>query len=148
MQFSEMLKFSTDEKVREEQVAWLRTVLTSDCGEDGDVKELVKLGVPEEELTEEIRDWWPGFENVIEEGGLWVYSDEAGNVDALCVIVRAFLKKFDVKTPFTLTWAETCSKPRLGEFGGGFIVVTQEKTYSGSTYSMVQQVLDELKENK
>lgn len=51
-------------------------------------------------------------------------NGEYGNVEQIADIVQEYLKKFDKKGYFTMSWADTCSKHRLGEFGGGFCVVT------------------------
>lgn len=55
---------------------------------------------------------------------MFIYSEEAGNVDALLDIMQAFLAKFRPDDCFTMEWAHTCEKPRVGEFGGGAAFVT------------------------
>jgi hypothetical protein len=52
------------------------------------------------------------------------YSEESGDIDAVAVIVQAYLRKFAPARCFGLAWAMTCSKPRIGEFGGGAMFVT------------------------
>lgn len=59
----------------------------------------------------------------IEADGVWVHSDESGDVDALCDVVSRWMQTFGIKEPWTMEWAETCSKPRINEFGGGAAVV-------------------------
>ena len=59
-----------------------------------------------------------------DELGLWVYAEDAVNIEHIVLLVRAFLKKFRPKTCWTLEYAETCSKPRIGAFGGGAVIVT------------------------
>jgi 3-deoxy-D-manno-octulosonic-acid transferase len=54
----------------------------------------------------------------------WLHADEFGDVVHVAELVHEFLKKFRPKDVFSLTYSETCSKPRLGEFSGGAIVVT------------------------
>lgn len=58
---------------------------------------------------------------------LWMYSEEAGNPDHVALFVQDYFRKFDKSGCFTMTWAHWCSRPRVGEFGGGAVVVTAEK---------------------
>jgi hypothetical protein len=71
-------------------------------------------------------DVWPDFQWEFVESGkeLWLHGDEYGNVSHVGEFVRAFLARFRPNQCWTLTWAETCSKPRIGEFGGGGLFVT------------------------
>ena len=59
---------------------------------------------------------------------LWVYADESGDVDRVVHLVQKFLKKFRPDQCWSLTYATTCSKPRVGEFGGGAVFVTAKET--------------------
>jgi hypothetical protein len=54
----------------------------------------------------------------------WVYADEYGNLDGLgsCAHVALAVTE-DTETIFTITWAEYCDKLRVGEFGGGWMVI-------------------------
>ncbi len=54
---------------------------------------------------------------------LWLYSDEHGDLNQVTQFVQKFLRRFRPDQSWTLTYAETCSKPRIGEFGGGAVVV-------------------------
>jgi hypothetical protein len=70
-------------------------------------------------------DYWPGFAWEIDsKGELWLYAEEYGNVSHAGEFVRALLARFRPADCWELTWAETCSKPRVGEFGGGALFVT------------------------
>lgn len=53
------------------------------------------------------------------------YAEEYGNIDTLAELVHAFLVKFRPTSLFKITYAETCSKMRIGEFGGGALVVSK-----------------------
>jgi hypothetical protein len=52
-----------------------------------------------------------------------IFSEDAGNVDAVLEYVRLCARKFDLQGDWGFTYAETCSKPRVGEFGGGAIIM-------------------------
>jgi hypothetical protein len=70
-------------------------------------------------------DDWPGFAWEIDfKGELWLYAEEYGNVSHAGEFIRAFLARFRPADCWELTWAETCSKPRVGEFGGGALFIT------------------------
>ena len=64
------------------------------------------------------------FDCAFEPDGFWVYSEEVGNVDCVCDFVQKFLAKFRPDKVWYLNYAWTCSKPRVGEFGGGKAKVT------------------------
>ena len=55
---------------------------------------------------------------------LWIYSDSYGCLDQVAVLVQKFLRKFRPDDIWTIGYAATCSKPRVGEFGGGVVIVT------------------------
>lgn len=53
----------------------------------------------------------------------WFYSDESFNPDHLEKFVSFLLEQLELDTPFQCSWAYTCSKPRVDEFGGGGFLV-------------------------
>ena len=55
---------------------------------------------------------------------LWFYCEEHGNPDHAAQFIKTYLRKFDPKGCFSFTWAQVCSKPRLGAFTGGAFFVT------------------------
>ena len=65
---------------------------------------------------------------------VWVYSEDSGDLEALADVVATFQVEFDITEPWTLTWAGTCSKPRLGNFGGGGVVVYKGKAHWMNTW--------------
>lgn len=71
---------------------------------------------------------WPGFNWSLERGSgktnLWLYAEEYGDLDNLMALVQEFLATFRPNDSFGLTWSEICSKPRIGEFGGGCLFIT------------------------
>lgn len=64
---------------------------------------------------------------------LWVHASE-GCVEELIALVQAFLARFRPTESWFMSWAATCSKPRVGEFGGGWAVVTADNVESGTTW--------------
>ena len=55
---------------------------------------------------------------------LWLLAEEGGNPQHAAWLVRKFLKKFRPDQCWGLTYATTCSKPRVSQFGGGAVFVT------------------------
>ncbi len=71
----------------------------------------------------------------------WIYAEEHGDVETIGNFIQAFFKKFNKKDAwFSLTWADTCSKLRIGEFGGGAMLVTHDMVLVESTYTMVESM--------
>lgn len=54
-------------------------------------------------------------------------GNESGNPSAVVNFVQSFIRKFRPSYVFSMEWAETCSKLRVGEFGGGAVIVTAKK---------------------
>lgn len=59
---------------------------------------------------------------------LWVYAEEAGQPEHVAAVLETFLKKFRPREAIAFSWAYTCSKLRVNEFGGGAAVVTSAGT--------------------
>jgi hypothetical protein len=55
---------------------------------------------------------------------LWFYTEEWGYPELVAHLVQKFLKRFRAGDCWSLSYAVTCSKPRVGEFGGGAMFVT------------------------
>ena len=68
---------------------------------------------------------------------LWVYAEEGGDPDHVAWLVQKFLKRFRPRECWSLTYATTCSKPRIGEFGGGAIFVTADMIYQQNAYDFI-----------
>jgi hypothetical protein len=58
---------------------------------------------------------------------LWLYTEEFGCVDRVAHLVQKFLRMFRPTDCWSLTYATTCSKPRVGEFGGGAVFVSANR---------------------
>ena len=57
---------------------------------------------------------------------LWLYAEADGRPDHAAYLVQRFLQTFRPRACWSLTYAVTCSKPRLGAFGGGALFVTAD----------------------
>jgi hypothetical protein len=59
---------------------------------------------------------------------LWFNSDGCGNPDCVADLVHCFLERFRPHECWSLSFALTCTKPEVGQFGGGGIFVTAKDT--------------------
>jgi hypothetical protein len=58
---------------------------------------------------------------------LWLHTEESGCPERAAQLVQKFLKEFRPRECWSLTYATTCSKPRVGEFAGGAVFVTADE---------------------
>jgi hypothetical protein len=97
---------------------------------------------PDEEL-----DNWPSFEAELEDGetNLWLYSEEGLMDQHLIWFIQALISKFlPPDYVFTASFACTCSKPQLGEFGGYWLAISKDEVKSGNTWNAAEAAVKEL----
>ncbi len=70
---------------------------------------------------------------------LWLYAEEYGVPVAPAWLVHKFLKRFRPDQCWSLTFATTCSKLRVGEFGGGAMFVTADLIRWHSSHRFVEE---------
>ena len=70
---------------------------------------------------------------------LWLYAEDHGNPENVGWLVRKFLKQFSPDKWWALSYATTCSKPHVGEFGGGAIFVTADEIKWQNTADFISQ---------
>jgi hypothetical protein len=159
IQFSEEIK-----ELTKEEAEWLELMSNLASDRDVDLKEnddRQHFSDEGEALTEEAKlakvlfSDEPHIDVEIEEDPgrgwkAWFYSDEGNDPMAVATLVQAFFKKFRAgkKEVFSLAWADYCSKLRVGEFGGGVLVVNEEQILITSTPELVRDLEDELKDGK
>lgn len=81
-----------------------------------------------EEELENSEDGYVGFHAEFESDGLWLHDDgESIDVEHAAALAQALLDGLKIDEPFVFSWAYTCSKPRLDEFGGGACAVRRGK---------------------
>ena len=82
------------------------------------------------------------FHDDHDEGGwgrhLWFYTEGWGDTSNVAWLVHKFLKKFRPDQCWSLTYATTCSKPRVGEFGGGAMFVTADEIKWQNAYEFIE----------
>lgn len=129
LQFSEQIEDLSDEALE-----WCKKVLEMDAGYPEGMEALEKELSLKEDHGIEMEGCWPCFGWKIEEKGLWLYSEEMADLDQLEVFVRELICRFMPDYIFTLTTAEYCSKLRLQEFGGSWMVISKEGVEGGNTW--------------
>jgi hypothetical protein len=117
-QFSEAIDDITpDERI------WINRVLSLQVDDNivSNLKE-ERIEVDDEDST----SWWPGFQFQLRDtdASLLIYADESGDLECVAAFAKAFLAKFRPNDCWSLTWADTCSRPRIGEFSGGGLFIT------------------------
>lgn len=124
--FSDVVRDLTDD-----EEAWLRAFLATPDEEEFEswTKEDQDTWLREHGVDEPCD--WPGFEyrlNQDKQWGryLWVFADDIGSTRLVGIAIQTFLKKFRPDDCFSLTYAASCSKLRVSEFGGGAIFVTAD----------------------
>jgi len=128
-QWSEVIEWSTEYPVAM-QKAWVAAALvgvdTDDTEENK--QELAERGIV---LTAVSNDdtitSWPDFDWSFVGRGIWVRSEEGGDLEHLAAFVQSFLKKFAPTACLQVCWADWCDKLRAGEFGGGVVVIWVDK---------------------
>jgi len=72
--------------------------------------------------------------------GVWFHNEESFNPEHVEEIARALIEELELDEPFYCSWAFTCSKPRIDEFGGGaFAIKRGYETYWVDAMSHVMQ---------
>ena len=165
LQFSQILDIDN-----QKQADWLKNELTAPCELPGApdtadpevfskfLSKWAKAHDVDLKANYDAWDCWPGFDWKIENGlpaepltptQLWVHDNgEWGNTDNVAHVVQRFLAKFRPKDFWALTWAETCSKPRIGEFNGGGFVVTSKSIKWFSAGHQIDKYCDKLRKAK
>lgn len=55
--------------------------------------------------------------------GIYLYSYECLDVDRIIWVVAEWQRHFEITQAWSMEWANTCDKGRLGAFGGGAAIV-------------------------
>jgi hypothetical protein len=123
---------------------WLEKVLRFDVSNFETDEEA--SGVLSDMLGAEVEvEFWPDFQYELKDNSLWMYTEEYGNVEHVANVVQGLIKKFMPDLVFALTWAETCSKPRLSEFGGGCVVISKDEIQFWNTHNQADAYIGKLK---
>lgn len=143
-----------DDLTKEEK-AWIDD-LPSDCHYDDDEgpgtrddweqkfnAALIAYGLDTSGIADTLGTF-PDFACKTREGYWWLYAEESADIAHVACVVQAFIKKFRPDYVFKLTWCGYCDKPRIGEFGGGWLVVGADKAIWGNTWERADEITEAL----
>ena len=128
------------------EAEYLETVLQSadSYDEGGTAKDII------DDVFEDYEEYGClGFDYKIEcgaDGGeVWIHDDGGeGNVDYVVQFLQAYMLKFKVRSPICFEFAFTCSSPRVGEFGGGAVIVFAHDSKWLNSATWIKEKLSEL----
>lgn len=90
-----------------------------------------------------------GFDYDISDTGIWFYGEENINIERVADLMHMFFKENNIHDQcFTMECASTCSKPRVGEFGGGAVFVTSGAIEGMSTYEWTDRKKEEFRSSR
>jgi len=93
-------------------------------------------------------EYWPHFDWELEgadKNSLWLTDNGEGfDLENLMLFVKYLINKWMPDYIFSVTWAETCSKPRVGEFGGGWAVMTKDDCLMGNAHQAVKETVSHI----
>lgn len=147
-----------------EQVAWFEKFM-EDCArvEEADPEDpedaaflarmATLLGVDQGDSMEDAVSQTAAFTVEKESDGatsLWVHDDggEYVNLDLVISVLVGMLQETQDDRVLTGTWAATCSKPRIGEFGGGWFAVSATERRYGNSWDAAQDAAKEMRPKK
>lgn len=58
---------------------------------------------------------------------VWIYSEGGASTSSAANLIQRYLDDFEIEGGVVMFYANTCSKPRVNESGGGAVVVTRHE---------------------
>lgn len=121
----------------QDEIEWIRKELTGP--KDKERKEWGK----ERDIRGDDLNYWPDFDwKIIDSEELWFYTMGEGNIRNAINFIQRFLIEFRPKDTFTLTWAESCNRPIIKEFGGGAVIITAKGYKTITTLEWISQQIE------
>ena len=103
---------------------------------------------PDFDCRYDVLDFEFAFQDEHGARSLWLYADTHGNPEHVAWLIHKFLKRFRPDQCWSLTYANTCSKPIVGEFAGGAVFVTATEIKQQTTDDFIQQERAAFKQSK
>ncbi len=115
------------QELSSEEKKWFEKVLAfSPENVDEPFEEVLTL-LELKELNSSMLDLFPDVEySWLPTGDLVLHHGESIDLEHLADILQGFLRKFRPKQAISVTYAETCDRPRPDSFTGGLIFITAE----------------------
>jgi hypothetical protein len=85
--------------------------------------------VYDEEIDEDtpLEDQYIGTSLDMENSGVWFYAEESGEPNVVIAMIQALQEYFKDEETHAFSWAYSCSKMRVDEFGGGAAAIKRGK---------------------
>ena len=78
-------------------------------------------------MESEDDDRWLNLDHAeAEDDTVWIASEEGTDLEFLADVLQDYLQHNDPHASIGFTWADTCSKLRVDEFGGGAVFITHD----------------------
>jgi hypothetical protein len=140
-QFSEAI-----DPLTKEEANWIGEFLNEEMPED---EKALKAWREARNLSEDDADMdeqFPHFAWSLDKNRTicWLRDDEGFTESHLIGFLQAYLEKFHPDKAISITGAATCSKPRIGEFGGWWLVVTATKVRGGNVWTEAEKEIAKL----
>lgn len=78
----------------------------------------------------------------------WFHSEDGGDIAVVADFVTEFIDKFRPNEIVVIEWADTCSKPVVGGFGGGAVVISKEGQEWLGTYAWANETVEKIKKSR
>lgn len=129
---------------------YLQTSTVLDLENEAERKRWEERLASKDKANEEGDNEAPSYEAKIEQEedqhySVWLYGEEFCNPDDIANAVQEFFKAFRPKACWGLTYAQTCSKMRIGEFGGGAMFITADSIESVDAYGWLEEQMSQHK---
>ena len=84
-------------------------------------------------------DRWLSLDHAeAEDDTVWIACEEGTDLEFLADVLQDYLQDNDPEGSIGFTWAETCSKLRVDEFGGGAVFITHDNQVWLNSYHWLQ----------
>jgi hypothetical protein len=139
--------------VSESEISWLKSMF--DFMDRLSQQETHELSDGEKAILRDTMGWgggelpetyWGWELEIIKNEWAALYAEEFGDVEMMTELMQRFLQKFRPKKYVVLTWAETCSKPRPDEFGGGAMLVTSKEVRRMNAHRWADEEMEKLQQ--
>lgn len=80
-----------------------------------------------QELEDDASEGYCGVDVEVQKDGVWFVHNDSINPEHVVLLAQTLLDELGIDLPFIFSWAYTCDRPCLNEFGGGACAVRRGK---------------------
>jgi hypothetical protein len=94
-------------------------------------------------FPEPFQEEYVGFDIEFTDGGeAIIFAEESGDPEQVAILCQDFLRAFRPREKISFEWAYYCSKARVGEFGGGGVLISANRQCWLNTGSMLDKLFE------